>query len=81
MKSLFNATLFACAVFSASFAAMPVATAAVTVSSSCQWQFLYQEKVGNPSQYGTIIDWYGAVGQCQYTRKGYNHRTSSWIYY
>lgn len=81
MKSLFNATLFACAVFSVSFTAMPVAAAAVTASSSCQWQFLYQEKVGNPSQYGTIIDWYGAVGPCQYTRKGYNHRTSSWIYY
>jgi hypothetical protein len=86
MKQFISTSLFAAAVFTvacmagSSVAATPTAGASVSVTSSCQWQFLYQERVGNPSQYGTIIDWYGAVGSCPYSRKGYNYRTSSWIY-
>ncbi len=87
MKQFISASLFTVAVFTvasmagASVAATPTAGATTTETTSCQWQFLYQERVGNPNQYGTIIDWYGAVGSCSYSRKGYNYRTSSWIYY
>lgn len=56
------------------------AVAAGATQSSCQWQYLYSENIGNPSQYGTVIDWYGAVGQCQYSKKGYNRRNGNWIY-
>jgi hypothetical protein len=81
MKVFISAAVCALVLCSVGAAAQPAVAKAAVTSSSCQWQFLYQEKVGNPSQYGTIIDWYGAVGQCQYSRKGYNYRTSSWIYY
>lgn len=80
MHKFLTVGLFALSVVALSQAVTPKAQAAAASTADCQWQFLYQEKVGNPSQYGTIIDWYGAVGQCPYSRKGYNHRTSSWMY-
>lgn len=80
MKKLQLTSLIALSIFCLSSAPAIAVAPPVAAATACQWQFDYSERVGSQHHY-TVLDWYRANGACGYSRKAYNHRTSSWMYF
>ncbi|OBP16693.1 hypothetical protein A5320_04715 [Rheinheimera sp. SA_1] len=80
MKNLVLIGLVALSAFGMTAVSTIAVAQPVAQTTTCQWQFDYSERVGSQHNY-TVLDWYRSNGACGYSRKAYNHRTSSWMYF